>query len=289
MIILVMGCSFILVWILIGGRRENIAELKEYRPIQKLFHISYFGQIKELKKINQKYSLSDYKKHSLIISLLTSIIAYQTFKDIYLMIILAGIAMLLWPYFYCLRIRSRYKKEVEEALFIYTQTILLYLREGHSALQTIELSLNSVPAIIEKEIHLIVEYIHQENNFQKGLSLLEEKYPYQMIRNVNILLVGKKVHGVFDVGLIDYLQESIESHENLLKSFYDKKAANQKIFCILLMMNLMAVLMILNFVAITSNSANPNYLKGVVLLFYIANGLSFVFYERWCFKEQHLD
>ncbi|MFV0479251.1 MAG: hypothetical protein ACK5LZ_01585 [Anaerorhabdus sp.] len=278
---------FMLSWIWIGITLKDVKSLKELPLTRKIVSVSYFGKSEELKKIGKDYSWGLYMKHSVIITLLAGTLAFLTFRDYNYTVIIVGCIVFVWPYLYCLRIHHLYQQEKIEALFIYCQSILIYLKENRTAQQTLSLTKEIVPYQLQEDIQMVLNFIEETENFNDGLAYFEERYPFAMIKNTHILLVGKRNLGTLNMKLMEYLQESIENHEQLLREFYLKKAANQKVFIILWLLNLFSILLIVDLFSVSSGQTQV--MKLLLLLFYGINIATLVIYERWCFRKKHLD
>ncbi len=280
---------FLLVWVLIGGERADIEKLVENRVVQETMELSYFGQEKKLVNIGRKYSLKQYFRDSFKLLVFFGFLIYRTVDDLYLSLWICGVIIFFWPYLYCLKVMNEEQRKKEESAFIYSQSILVYLRENRVSQQILYQCVEVLEGAFRTDIEKMISVVEQSNQFSKGLKMLEDKYPYSMIKNVHILLLGKKDQGSSYLSLVDYLQKSIENHEILLREFYRKKERNEKMFFIICGLNFIAISMIIKFFVGTSEMSLGIGIKIVLSCFYSLNLITIVLYERWCLTKNHLD
>ncbi len=249
-----------------------------------LRNVSYFGMILKIKELGYDYSLFQYAFESSILSCVLGILAYMTTKSIALSLVLVLISTFLLPYYHFLATESLYKYKIEQDLFLYVTSSLVYLRED--TLTSLEIMMNclsSLSSIVQTDLQKTLNFISSTSQFEEGLDMFEKKYCHSIVKNLHIILKAKYNEGALNLSLYEYLYDNVESYELLNSEFIKKSKANRSLFYFMILLEFLAIYLVVN---VFGNSQFINlestFFKMVIFIYYLLNIITVLFYEGWC-------
>lgn len=279
----------VLSWIWICSCTFSLTQISEEKVFDKIVSLSYLGMHAEIDKLGYLYSVGQYIKQSLLIGIGTGILVYLSIHQIFYTLLIVLILIFLIPYFNYLRLKVNRDQKIEESIFVYVQTALIYLREEKTVMQILKDCSLSIEGVLYNDINEAIDTILISGELSKGLDFIEGKHPYSVVKNLNVLLKGKNNEGSCNKQIVDYLFENTESYERVLNSYKLKKKANQFVFYTITVLNCIAIIMLTNLFmgkdAIIHNTA----LHQVLFIYYILNICTIFYYETWCSKQKSLE
>jgi len=263
----------------------NISNLKENKIYKCLYKYSYYGILMPIHSYNYEYTFSKYLLHIIIFSASSAMIYYATISNLYYSILIFVIISLVIPYLYLIKCKKNYYLFIEQNCFDYATNIVIFLKDNLVISDLLLSTCNNIENPMKSEIIKLIKFVNNTNNFNEGLAVIEKKYQYSFIKNVNILLKNVYEKGSNNQELYDYIFDSIEYYQLQLNKYRSKKDANKKIFYLIVYLDLFGVLMLMKMFTTSSFSiTNLNNFSTIIFLFYLLNILSIIFYENYCYR-----
>lgn len=279
----------ILSWIWIFSCSFSMNQISEEKGFEKIVALSYLGIHKEINALGYLYTVGQYIKQSLIGGLGVGFLVYSSIHQLGYTIIIVLILLFLIPYLNYLRYKEKNNQIIEENVFIFVQTALIYLREEKTAMQILKDCSLSVEGTLCHDIDEAITVTLIEGELSKGLEIIEQRHPYSVIKNLNILLRGKNKEGSCNKQIVEYLFENIETYERVIISYKLKKKANQFVFYTITLLNCIAIILLTNLFlgkeAVIQNTA----LHQVLFVYYMLNIGTIIYYESWCSSQKSLE
>lgn len=273
---------FVLLFLLNNSFKEN----KEVKTIKKQFieslnSYTYSGINKKLNEFNMNYSLSNYIKHSSLLFIALGLLCYSTTKSLRITLLITLLYLVAIPFVVYQKKRQLFKINLITSIFIYTQSILMYLREDKTVVDILRECEESNNNFLRRDLKEVNQYILKTTDVLTGLESLENKYTYSIVINTHIILKHKLIDGIVNQNLIDYLYTNIENYEIAFNEYINKRRSNNYLFYLILGLNAFGVYSLTNFITLQSNNQN-SVMQAVLTLYYILNLITIIIYENWC-------
>ena len=270
--------------------RSDGQRFLETRAMRKLKEISYFGLIRRIEILGGHYPAGQYASQAAILGTLCGLLCYATTEHWFYSAVIASLAVFFLPsFFYMNLIRLAQEKEEKEML-TYVSTAILYIREDKNSLRILKDCAALVEAPLKKDLELCVGQIEANSDFAQALDDLEKKYEYSQVRNLHLLLKGKKIEGGRNEQLVDYLFDNTEKSELLINDYRQKKAAGRSVFYFMMILNLLAALVMKKmFHSSMYVNLTTETFRFCIFLFYLLNAATLFLYESWCSRNDKLE
>lgn len=286
--IIIFGTIASFIYIVFDYQIDDFKFIYQNKLIRYLYKHSYFGIKKKLLEVSEDYTLKKYILHSsLIIILLGSIVYFSTNNIVYALIIVTLVVFLI-PYYRYLYLYDCYNAHLEENIIIYVTSAILFIREKKNSLRILKDCIEIVNNPLKEDLKICVSKIEKDALYINAVDELEDKYPHQAIKKLHLLLKTYRKEGNNNDGLVDYLYHNIEDLELAINEYKAKKKANRKIFYYMVIINCSSILFFKNMFSSSVVDLNSNEFNSTVFLFYIANILTVIAYERKMAKEKVL-
>jgi hypothetical protein len=263
---------------------------KNGNMIKKFKSLSYLGINNKIKTLGYQYSSFDYIMQALVIAVVIGGMSYATIGDIAYTFIIVAICVFMLPYFQYQELKSKFECKIEENIFIYVQTALIYLREEKTVFEILTDCANTVDNPLSDDLNRCISHIGMTGDFNEGLDMFETMYPHSTIKNLHILLKGRKNQGADNPILYNYLFNNVEDYELITNDYQSKKRVNRIVFYIMLILDIGSILLMTKtFSGGDMINLETSSFKFVLFIFYILNVITVLGYESWCSKNQKLD
>ena len=261
--------------------KKDIKAIKDEELVIKVKSLSYVGIIDKIRIIGFDYTISAYLVHSLLVTALLGYIFYYTIGNIIYTFILVSAIIFVLPLFNYLKFQSRYNEKLLLNVFTYIQTCLIYLREKRAVMQILNDCATSLEQPLQDDVFTSLEYIGETGSLIEGLDLIETKYNYSIIKNLHILFKGKYYEGVTNDQLYDHIFDDVEGFELTVNNYHIRRKANDAAFYTMLLLNSGAVLFLVNALGGDMVDTKSAFFQNIILVYYLLNFLTVVFYEWW--------
>ena len=262
--------------------KNDLNNLKDSKVIRFLYQHSYHGLIIPIKKLGYSYTGLKYVCQSVVFAGLVGLLFYATCNDVKFTIIITLLVVAIIPYIYYLNLKLRYLNLIETEVFNYATNIIIYLKEKQTVTDVLINTANNVEEPLSSDLHQLLKYINDTNNFNKGLDLIETKYNYSFLKNVHILLKNAFNRGYNNFELYNYTFNSIEAYQLTLNKYRLKKAANRKLFYFMIILDLIGVNGLIHIFA--RELLTNTYIADIIFIYYCLNLITVIYYEFFCFK-----
>lgn len=215
-------------------------------------------------------------------------LVYSTTQNILITISVSSLYLITLPYLFFLRNKQAHKQTLLVSVFIYTQSLLILLREDRTVVDILRECEDSMNEPLKLDLIEINNYIAKTTDIQSALTILEEKYHYSIVINAHILLRHKAMYGHLEQGLIDYLYANIENYELAYNEFIAKRKTNTTLFYIIIGLNAFGVYSLTNFISMQSSAKN-GFMLFILFSYYVLNLVTVILYEQWCYKTLVLE
>ncbi|WP_143254356.1 hypothetical protein [Anaerorhabdus furcosa] len=249
--------------------------------VESLNSYTYSGINKKLNEFNMNYSLSNYMKHSSLLFITLGLLCYSTTKSLRITLLITLLYLVAIPFVVYQKKRQLFKINLITSIFIYTQSILMYLREDKTVVDILRECEESNNNFLRRDLKEVNQYILKTTDVLTGLESLENKYTYSIVINAHIILKHKLIDGIVNQNLIDYLYTNIENYEIAFNEYINKRRSNNYLFYLILGLNAFGVYSLTNFITLQSNNQN-SVMQAVLTLYYILNLITIIIYENWC-------
>ncbi|MEG0402990.1 MAG: hypothetical protein RR571_01290 [Anaerorhabdus sp.] len=288
-----MKIVFIVYWIslyLINNeiQHDKVKNTLEIELINKINSFTYIGINNKLKDLGLEYTLVNYGKHALLLVICLGFICYMTIKRLDVTLLITTVYTICLPYLIYFQKLQKYKEKLLSNIFIYSESLLMYLREDKTVVDILRDVEDSVDNPLKNDLIEVNNYINKTTNIVNGLKIMEDKYNYSIVINAHIILKHKVIEGIVNNDLIDYLYTNIENYELSFQECLAKRKSNNFLFYLIIVLNAFGVLSLTNFINVQSNQQSMTMIL-VLILFYILNLCTILFYEKWCFKSLSIE
>ena len=281
-----------LVWVgtFVRFEQEDFRRLLRYKPVRRLLDISYFGLVGKIRILGQDYSWRRYLNQAAVMGTLTGLLCYATVEHLVYTLIIAALLIFFLPLLFYLNLKRLAQEKTEKEVLTYVSTAIMYIREDKNSLRILRDCALVAELPLRADLERCVQRIEDSSDFSGALDELEQHYPYAQLRNLHLLLKGKKLSGGRNEQLIDYLFTNTEESELLINDYRQKKAASRSVFYFMLVLNLLAALILKK---MFHSSAYVNLstagFRFCLFLFYLFNLATVLGYELRCSRNDKLD
>ena len=290
MFILILACCMIWTCLILKVEVSDLKQILKSAPVLKIREISYFGLIRYIEMLGGHYPFRRYLMQSVTVGSLCGLLCYTTTGNWFYASIIAGLTVFFIPSFFYMNLKRLAQQKLEKEIFTYVSTAILYVREDKNSLRILKDCAELAEGVLHDDLMLCVEKIEADADFSTALDELERKYPYAQLRNLHLLLKGKKNEGGRNEQLIDYLFDNTEESELLINDYRQKKEAGRKVFYFMLILNLIAVLIMKKmFHSSSAVDLNTAGFQFCVLCFYLMNAVTLFWYEHWCSNQDRVE
>lgn len=270
-------------------QKDVICFLQSF-PFRYIKQYSYSGMLYKIRAMGKDYSIRQYVIQAAILGSLCGLLCYATIQHLVYSLLIASLAIFFLPFLIYLDLKRKVEEMIEKEMLTYVSTAILYLREKKNSLRLLKDCAEIVQNPLQQDLKICIEKIEETSNYSLCLDELERKYPYCQVRNLHLLLKGKKLEGGHNEQLIDYLFSNTEESELLINDYRQKKEANRSVFYFMLILNLLAVLVMKKmFHSSTYVDLSTTGFQLSVFLFYLMNATTVLYYEHWCSRNDKLE
>ena len=283
-------CSGCWSWSVIRPGREELRKCYDSVPVRKIRDLSYFGLIRYIEILGGHYPFRRYLMQSVTLGTLCGLLCYTTTENWIYACSIAALTVFFLPSFFYMNLKRLAQQKLEKEIFTYVSTAILYVREDKNSLRILKDCAALAEGPLKNDLEQCVQKIERDTDFSTALDELEKKYPYAQLRNLHLLLKGKKNEGGRNEQLIDYLFDNTEESELLINDYRQKKEAGRKVFYFMLVLNLIAVLVMKKmFHSSSAVDLNTAGFQFCVFCFYLLNAITLFWYEHWCSNRDRVE
>lgn len=288
--ILLIVCSFSWLNWLEPLKKDDIHQFLGCRPVRWLRECSYTGVVHRVQLLGRSYPAAQYAAQAAVLGTLCGLLCYATTEHFLYSLIVASLAVFFLPLFFYLNLKRLADEKTEKEVMTYVSTAIMYLRENKNSLRILKDCAQLAEEPLKSDLEQCVLTIEETSDFCVALDRLEQSYPYSQLRNLHLLLKGKKLEGGRNVQLIDYLFANTEESELLINDYRQKKAASRNVFYFMLVLNLLAALVMKKMFHSSSfvDLSTPAF-RFSIFIFYLLNAATVIGYERWCSRNDRLE
>ncbi len=265
---------------------KDIKALRTTKIIEFVNEYTYYGLIKKMELYNYNYPLNKYLKDSVLLAIIICTLVYLSTNAVIYTLIVVLIAVLLLPYYHYLNAKRIYYQYLEESIICYVTSAIIFVRERKNSLRIIKDCSELVNDPLKSSLNECIETIEKTANYEQALDTLESKYQHQAIKKLHLLLKNYKKEGSYNENLFEYLYYNIEDLELSVNEYKAKKAANRQVFYYMVIINLSSVILIKKMFNSRMMDLNSPEFNFMVFVFFIANIITVLFYERYLSKVE---
>lgn len=270
--------------------RKDWQRFLDTRVMRKLKEISYVGLIRRIEILGGHYPIGQYLSQAAVLGTLCGLLCYATTDHFIYSVIIASLTIFFLPSFFYMNLKRLAQEKEEKEMLTYVSTAIFYIREDKNSLRILKDCSALVEAPLKRDLEICVNQIEDNSDFAEALDNLEKKYEYSQVRNLHLLLKGKKIEGGRNEQLVDYLFDNTEESELLINDYRQKKAAGRSVFYFMLVLNLLAALVMKKMFhsSVYVNLATEAF-RFCIFLFYLLNAATLFLYEYGCSRNDKLE
>ncbi len=227
----------------IGEQTYEFVSLQAKKAYSKVAPYTYKEISKKIKELKQDYTIQQYIGQVVIFAAGGGIVTYLYFYDLIVSIIYGALAVTVVPYLRYLRCKRLYSEFVFEQIQVYTTNVIMEFATTQSFVKSLEgvYSSGVLEDPVKSDVKVMIDMAYENGTINQSLEYLNEKYDYNIVRNMHQLFLQITNEGSKDASeSLENMSQDVDMLvENVYRDRIDRAAFYKKFLVFGLVLYLM--------------------------------------------------